>query len=104
MGEERVRIKINRAKREGVEVDEFGEPIGGAPEGLGTNDKSSRWNAQNVEVVVQAEEENVDKNGKKIRDRRTGSKTALAAKAKEDKRLQARAVWASTGANATSLS
>jgi hypothetical protein len=106
MGEERVKIKINKAKREGVEVDEFGEPIGGdTPEALGVNDKSSRWNAKDEdEPIDSADGGQVDKNGRKVRDRRLGSKTALAAKAREEKRLQAKATWASSGANAIGLS
>lgn len=65
MTKERIRTKINKAEREGIVVDEFGNDPTLA---VGT-DKSVRWN-QGAAEEAEPEEVRLDKNGKKVRDRR----------------------------------
>ena len=81
--EERARTKKNKAEREGVVPVE-------------DTDKTGRWKKPEEEKV-----EKVDKNGKKIRDRRLVKPVDQVAKDKE--RAKKTHAWASSGANSITI-
>ena len=83
MTEERARTKKNKAEREGVVPVE-------------DTDKTGRWKKPEEEKV-----EKVDKNGKKIRDRRLVKPVDQVAKDKE--RAKKTHAWASSGANSITI-